>query len=642
MSSKKQNSFDENFKLGKVLGKGAFGKVRAVEHIGSGKPYAAKIMRLARVPHGFMQQIKNEAAVMKKLHHKNICKFHKFFFGKGSKRAILVMEIAEGQVLSEFVKESHLLEVDNVRKITQGIMKALAYMHARHITHRDIKPDNIFLKHKDDFSSVKIGDFGLSKDSKLRMKMPCGTIQYCAPELLLEPCRYSNAVDIWSAGVVLIQLLVGFHPFVALKSFDFDKVAKNPKKANLILKFKLEDMRHYSDIPEPPRQLLAGMMVVDPSKRVTAKVASKCPFLASSPADDKEAAVMQPRQERNTDLVLPTILTRSTKPSSPKVISRSRSEMSPEQEELRRDMRIILPKAVGRHESARARPYANTDKFSPQHMQARSKRSDFMGPRANLKSRGHEGGPNVAGASKTYQIDRRMNRTQRGRRAATNAEGSKRISQRVQPRSKRSGVRGPRANLKSRGRETTSPRRNITKLPKSGPRRDGASTNKGRAKFNLGKQLTANGARRPKEDGLIRAQPRVKGPMSPRIAARRNAVRRQLHMSEHAPKNGSVVVRDTAQPWRANMESPTKRRDMSISDLQTTHLNSPRSATKRRDLNFSNLQTTYLNSPSRLGKSYFSEAMSPSKSRNALGAESAGTVAEKARAILMKSLHLGS
>ena len=79
---------------------------------------------------------------------------------------------------------------------------------------------------------------------------------------------------------MLIQLLVGFHPFVALKSFDFDKVAKNPKKANLILKFKLEDMRHYSDIPEPPRQLLAGMMVVDPSKRVTAKVASKCPFLA--------------------------------------------------------------------------------------------------------------------------------------------------------------------------------------------------------------------------------------------------------------------------------------------------------------------------------------------------------------------------
>ena len=88
--------------------------------------------------------------------------------------------------------------------------------------------------------------------------------------------------------------------------------------------------------------------------------------------------------------------------------------MSPEQEDtVRRDMRIKLPKAVGRHESARA--YANTDKFSPQHMQARSKRSDFMGPRANLKSRGHEGGPNVAGASKNYQIDRRMDRTQRGR-----------------------------------------------------------------------------------------------------------------------------------------------------------------------------------------------------------------------------------
>ena len=95
--------------------------------------------------------------------------------------------------------------------------------------------DNIFLKHKDDFSSVKIGDFGLSKESNLRMKAPCGTIQYCAPEMLLEPCRYSNAVDIWSAGLVLIQLLVGFHPFAALRSLDFYRVVKDPKKANLIL-----------------------------------------------------------------------------------------------------------------------------------------------------------------------------------------------------------------------------------------------------------------------------------------------------------------------------------------------------------------------------------------------------------------------
>ena len=77
---------------------------------------------------------------MEKLHHPNICKFHKFFFGKGSKQAILVMELAEGEVLSEFVRESKLLELHDVRKIIRCILKALAYMHARHITHRDLKP----------------------------------------------------------------------------------------------------------------------------------------------------------------------------------------------------------------------------------------------------------------------------------------------------------------------------------------------------------------------------------------------------------------------------------------------------------------------------------------------------------------------
>ena len=50
------------------------------------------------------------------------------------------MELAEGQVLSEFVKEANLLQLDDVRKLIRGILKGLAYMHARHITHRDIKP----------------------------------------------------------------------------------------------------------------------------------------------------------------------------------------------------------------------------------------------------------------------------------------------------------------------------------------------------------------------------------------------------------------------------------------------------------------------------------------------------------------------
>ena len=150
-------------------------------------------------------------------------------------------------------------------------------------------------------------------------------------------------------------------------------------------------------------------------------------------------------------------------------------------------MRIKLPKAVGRRESARARPYANIDN-SPQHIvQAHSKRSDFMGARTHLKSRGHEGGPNAAEASEKYQIDCCMDRTQGGRRDSTNAEGSKRISQRVLPRSTRSDLTGPRTHLKYRGRETpTSRGRNAITLPKPGPRRDAASTNKGRAKFNLG------------------------------------------------------------------------------------------------------------------------------------------------------------
>ena len=112
---------------------------------------------------------------------------------------------------------------------------------------------------------------------------PTHLTRYCAPELLTEPCRYSNAVDVWSAGIVLIQLLVGSHPFSELKKLDFNKLDKKPKKRDLVLNFQIEDMPTYSKIPAPPRTLLSSMMIVDSTKRVKAKDALSYEFIARYP-----------------------------------------------------------------------------------------------------------------------------------------------------------------------------------------------------------------------------------------------------------------------------------------------------------------------------------------------------------------------
>ena len=79
---------------------------------------------------------------------------------------------------------------------------------------------------------------------------------------------------------MLIQLLVGSHPFSELKGLDFNKLDKHPKKRDLILNFRIEDMPTYSKIPDPSRALLGSMLIIDSTKRVKAKDAINCAFIA--------------------------------------------------------------------------------------------------------------------------------------------------------------------------------------------------------------------------------------------------------------------------------------------------------------------------------------------------------------------------
>ena len=98
------------------------------------------------------------------------------------------------------------------------ILSGIEYLHTRRITHRDLKLENLLLANKADLSSVKLADFGMAKaafspnEDPNRMALVCGTPAYIAPEVVTGR-RYTNAVDMWSAGVILFILLSGVVPF---------------------------------------------------------------------------------------------------------------------------------------------------------------------------------------------------------------------------------------------------------------------------------------------------------------------------------------------------------------------------------------------------------------------------------------------
>jgi serine/threonine protein kinase len=108
----------------------------------------------------------------------------------------------------------------DAKRIMKGILEAVNYLHNAGIVHRDLKPENLLMASKAADADVKLADFGLStivtNDSML--KTSCGTLTYCAPEILRGE-SYGKPVDLWSMGVItyilyfLLTRHSGYPPF---------------------------------------------------------------------------------------------------------------------------------------------------------------------------------------------------------------------------------------------------------------------------------------------------------------------------------------------------------------------------------------------------------------------------------------------
>ena len=199
----------------KVVGNGAFGIVwRAREEGGSGQPVAIKKVILDRRYHN------RELEMMKGMDHECVIRLLNHFEKPGRKKdetyLHLVMEYCPDTIRSlalQYHKQRTRFPVDHIRVYMYQCLKALEYVHTKRICHRDLKPDNLLT----DPSKLKLRliDFGCAKvltKGQPNVSYICSRY-YRAPELLFGATEYTCAVDLWSVGTILAELLLGHLPF---------------------------------------------------------------------------------------------------------------------------------------------------------------------------------------------------------------------------------------------------------------------------------------------------------------------------------------------------------------------------------------------------------------------------------------------
>ncbi|KAJ2089780.1 hypothetical protein IW138_003236 [Coemansia sp. RSA 986] len=280
------------FRLLRVIGRGSFGKVRIVEHRGTGKTYALKYINKATcISMKAQNNTVRERDMLEEIDHPFVVNLR--FSFQDEYTLYMVMDLMIGGDL-----RFHMMR----RRFVEGVIRfwvaelacAINYLHTTHaIVHRDIKPDNILMDHH---GHVALTDFNIATrvrgNNSLHYAV-AGTANYMAPEVV-SGIGYTYSVDWWSLGVVMYECVYGKRPFRHRKNGDELKRALMYEEIQFPI---IADVQVSYDCISAMRALLTK----DPAQRIGFEGIKAHPFFSAINWDRLEAKQLDPPFAPSTD-----------------------------------------------------------------------------------------------------------------------------------------------------------------------------------------------------------------------------------------------------------------------------------------------------------------------------------------------------
>ena len=214
-------TLDGQYRLDGILGEGAMGVVFRGTNLAVEKAVAIKMMRKETFAEpDAVERFKREAKVWSQLNHPSIAQV--FDFGLQDEMPYLVMELVDGDDLSDVLDREGPLAPLRAIAVMRQLASALEEAHRLGVVHRDIKPQNMMLlRYKPGGRLVlKVLDFGMAKqvgNKSMSLTAPgilVGTPKYVAPEQVTEKPKIDGRTDLYASGVLFYELLTGQPPFV--------------------------------------------------------------------------------------------------------------------------------------------------------------------------------------------------------------------------------------------------------------------------------------------------------------------------------------------------------------------------------------------------------------------------------------------
>eukprot|EP00300_Choanocystis_sp_HF-7_P003696 c12819_g1_i1.p1 GENE.c12819_g1_i1~~c12819_g1_i1.p1 ORF type:complete len:368 (+),score=79.93 c12819_g1_i1:71-1174(+) len=257
-----------HFTLLRVLGRGTFGKVMLVQKKDTNQIFAMKVLhKSAIISRNQVQHTKTERHVLQIIDFPFIVKLHYAFQSAG--KLYLIMDYLSGGELFFHLKREGRFSESRTKFYVAEIAVALQHLHSLDIVYRDLKPENILL---DEHGHICITDFGLSKEmvrNSEDAKTLCGTPEYVAPEIL-QGHGHGKAVDWWSLGTLMYEMLDGLPPFFSNNTKQmYDNILNSP--------LSFENRPHISSLAQ---SLLYGLIDRDPKTRYGWEQVCTHPFFA--------------------------------------------------------------------------------------------------------------------------------------------------------------------------------------------------------------------------------------------------------------------------------------------------------------------------------------------------------------------------